>query len=265
MQSPSSINVYKQCPRRYYYQYILKYPTKPSIHLLRGSIIHEVLENFFSLDISGFDPLDYGMGMKNFVSAHLIRLWKKNKSKLMAFGLAPLDLEDYLLDSQMMLNGFVSSFCNKMDPLVKSGLSLKEAFLHLSPRVEEEIVSIELSVRGYIDAVHERSGEVILMDYKTSNKDEITDSYRLQLAIYALLYMERYGIKPAKVGINFLKFGEKLLEVDEPLIQYARQEILFVHERTVSKDINDYPKNPGPLCKWSNGKCDFYEACRPFA
>jgi ATP-dependent helicase/DNAse subunit B len=49
VQSPSSINTYNQCPRKYYYQYILKLPTRPSIHLVRGNIAHSVLEDFFSI------------------------------------------------------------------------------------------------------------------------------------------------------------------------------------------------------------------------
>ena len=49
MQSPSSINTYKQCPRKHFYQYILNLPTKPSIYLIRGSIVHEVLEKFFDI------------------------------------------------------------------------------------------------------------------------------------------------------------------------------------------------------------------------
>ena len=45
--SPSAINSYYKCPREYYYTYIGKLKTKPSIHLVKGSIVHKTLEDFF--------------------------------------------------------------------------------------------------------------------------------------------------------------------------------------------------------------------------
>ena len=45
--SPSSINTWFKCPRGFYYQYIKKSKTKPSIHLVKGIIVHEVLEYFY--------------------------------------------------------------------------------------------------------------------------------------------------------------------------------------------------------------------------
>ena len=54
VESPSSINTFLQCNRKYYYQYIEKLPTKPSIHTVRGNIAHSTLENFYALDVSSF-------------------------------------------------------------------------------------------------------------------------------------------------------------------------------------------------------------------
>ena len=49
--SPSSILTYKQCPRKFYYQYVEKLPTKKSFALVRGSIVHSVIEDFFKIDV----------------------------------------------------------------------------------------------------------------------------------------------------------------------------------------------------------------------
>jgi CRISPR/Cas system-associated exonuclease Cas4 (RecB family) len=99
------------------------------------------------------------------------------------------------------------------------------------------------------------------MDYKTSNKDELSPDYKLQLGIYALLYKLKYNKTPARVGINFLKFGEKVVDVDDALLEHAKTQIVYVHEMTVSNHVNDYPKKESALCKWSSGKCDFYDFC----
>ena len=99
------------------------------------------------------------------------------------------------------------------------------------------------------------------MDYKTSKKDEMTPGYRLQLAIYALLYKLKYGVMPAKVGIDFLKFGVKQIEVDENLLDEAEDEVRAIHEKTATENIEDYPRHESGLCKWGSGQCDFYDSC----
>ena len=45
--SPTSINTYHKCPREFFYSYIEKQKMKPNIALVKGSVIHSVLENFY--------------------------------------------------------------------------------------------------------------------------------------------------------------------------------------------------------------------------
>ncbi len=261
IQSPSSINTYKQCPRKYFYQYILKLPTKQSIHLIRGSVVHGVLEKFFDIDITSLDPVDYKYGFRSYIMASFARLWKDNKERLLRLNLSGDQLDHYYIESQDMLNNFLDSFSEKLDEKLKKTNDLGEAFKMMTPFVEEEIKNEELMVRGFIDAIHSDSDEIIIMDYKTSNKEDITPEYRLQLGIYALLYKEKYNKTPDKVGINFLRFGEKMIDVDDSLLEEARTEIMFVHEMTGSDNIADYSRKESGLCKWSTGQCDFYDEC----
>ena len=261
MQSPSSINLYKQCPRKYYYQYILKLPTKPSIHLIRGSIVHEILEKFFSLDVNQFDENEYEYGLRSYVSASLLKQWKESKNKLMKLELSKQELETYLIESQQMLNNFVTMFSEKLKEKMIQGLSLEKAFEILTPAVEEEIRNEELQVRGFIDAIHSDGNEIVIMDYKTSNKDTISPEYRLQLGIYALLYKLKHNETPTQVGINFLKFTEQKIDVTDELLNEAEFEIKFVHANTESENIRDYEPKESGLCKWHSGQCDFYDEC----
>ena len=116
-------------------------------------------------------------------------------------------------------------------------------------------------VRGFVDLIHEIDGKTIVLDYKTSKKDDMTEPYRLQLAIYAMLYEEKHGKKPDYVGIDFLKSIEKLLPVDDELVQHAKFELEQIHASTVSNEMADYQQRPSPLCKWRSGQCDFYDTC----
>ena len=44
--SPTAINTYLSCPRKFYLRYIKKLRTRPSIHLIRGQIVHQTLHQF---------------------------------------------------------------------------------------------------------------------------------------------------------------------------------------------------------------------------
>ena len=254
VQSPSSINTYKQCPRKYFYRYILKLPTKPSIHLIRGNIVHTILEKFFQIDLDQFDEKDYEYGFRSYVLGLLAKLWKN--ANMEPLKMTKEELESYFIDSHQMLMNFVEQFSKKLE-----GKDLKKEFKRITPQVEEAIMNEELQVRGFIDAIHSDTDEIIIMDYKTSKKDDMTPEYRLQLGIYALLYKLKYGKVPHKVGINFLKFQEVMLDVDDTLLEEAEKEIRFVHKMTEKEKIEEYPQIQSPLCNWGKGECDFYCEC----
>ena len=47
IESPNSINTFKQCPRKYFYSYKAQLPRKDSIHTIAGKAVHETLEYLF--------------------------------------------------------------------------------------------------------------------------------------------------------------------------------------------------------------------------
>ena len=258
IQSPSSINIFRQCPRKYYYQYKERLPTSTSIHLLRGLIVHNVLEDFFSLDLS--PALNDEFSLKTVLLEFFKNKWAAEQIKILALGLPEDAVKMYYEESINMLLFWFNSFYSKLSALSKIH-GTEQAFKILTPRVEEEYISTKRGVRGYIDAIHETDNQIKILDYKTSSKDTLTDDYKLQLAIYALLYEEKHGRRPNELAINFLKFGERYVEVTDKLLESAKKEIQWIHANTSSDNKNDYPKNVTPLCKWSNGQCDFYKVC----
>jgi ATP-dependent helicase/DNAse subunit B len=262
IQSSSSINTYRQCPRKYYYQYILELETKPSIHLIRGKIAHSVLEDFFKINISQISRKNYDFELKIIIHELLDRHWSDSEKLLSNLDLSEEEIGFYLKETKEMVQFWLLDFLQRLNTEMRK-LSLSEAFRKLTPVAEEHFVSDSIGVQGYIDAIHKDAdnGRVKIIDYKTSKTDQIRDEYRLQLAIYALLYHERYGKYPDNVGLFFLKHGERLLDVDEELLGFARKEVEKVHLATQSTDIAHYPKKESYLCKWSTGQCDFFEKC----
>ena len=265
LQSPSSILTYKQCPRKYFYQYIAKLPTSPSIHLVRGSIAHKVLEDIYDLDTKiSFTVIPderFLINLKFILQEMFHTEWEKRQVELNALGLSIVEIKNYYDETRVMINNFFHFLVDKMQPFIDRGVPVKEAFFRVKPQREVLLHSPAHHVRGFADAIHEENGKVVILDYKTSKKLAMSDEYKLQLGIYSLIYQELFRL-PDEVGVFFLKHGREMrVPVTTELVENARHECNAIHMNTKSKEVQDYPKKPGPLCKWSTGQCDFYNPC----
>jgi ATP-dependent exoDNAse (exonuclease V) beta subunit len=265
LESPSSINTFKQCKRKYYYQYVEKLPTGSSIHLVRGNIAHSVLEDFYDIDLSEISEDNYANKFKVIVQKLLLHHWKKEKERLDTLGLSKDKLCFYFEETMVMIMNWVNQFITEFTKEFKDkNMSLQEAFSSLTPVREQEYRSDNYSVRGFIDAIQHVEDQVHIIDYKTNARFDIKDSIKLQLAIYSLLYFEKHGKTPSKLGIYFLRHKLKFIDFDEELINLAKREIELIHAHTsITERISDYHRTITPLCKWRTGQCDFYETCCP--
>lgn len=258
IQSPSSINTYKQCPRKYFYQYILELPTADNIHQARGNIVHSVLEHFFQININHIDEKNYEKQLKIAMQELLVHHWKAENERLNKLDIPKEKITEFFEDTLHMLISWTDLFCKKIKSAKKP---FKEAFEYLTPIMEQHFVSDKRGIQGYIDAIEIQNGKTRIMDYKTSSGNEITSEYLLQLAIYSLLYYEKYSKLPDEAGLYLLRHGEKIVSVNEKLLDLAKKECVEIHKNTQSEEIEDYPISQGPLCKWTSGQCDFYNIC----
>lgn len=259
IQSPSSILTYKQCPRKYYYHYIVGLPTSPSIHLVRGKVAHEVLENFFDLNTSDITMQDYELKLKETLQSELFKSWQKYQKEFDKLDLTKDKLKFYFEETLMMLFNWLEIFIKKIKSF--DSLSFKEIFEKLTPLREQHFISKELGVQGFVDSIEYQNDEIHIMDYKTSSHFELNNDYKLQLGIYALLYQRKYKRTPHKAGIYFLRYRPKYINIDKDLLDFARVEVDSIHINTASTNIVDYPKKESGLCKYSSGQCDFYDFC----
>jgi len=253
--SPTSILTYYRCPREFYWTYVAKIKTKPNIHLVKGSIIHKVLENFFK---------SYQSAPKTWLRENFRDEWKKNDVLIKSLELNNKELMLHKKDSFRMVMDFYSSHKRKVDALVANEKAENEqhAFFLVKPKLRElYIKDEELNCAGYIDRIHKDYNNIITLgDYKTSSKFGIglPEENKRQLSLYALLYYRKEKIMPDFVAIIFLRYGEEfLLEVTPNLLRYARDSIDYVWSRTRSSNIEDYPLKEGGLCKW----CPFKDLC----
>ena len=261
--SASSINLYKQCPRKYYYRYIQKIPEPPSIYTVRGNIVHKVLEDFFVIDTS--DITDYKKELPKKADTLLDKHWIKQREKLKELGLSIEELQKYYTDSRDMILHWTQRFITKVD---ETAVSFIEAFNLLKPAVEAHLKNEELGVQGFIDALYEKEDGLHIVDYKTSRKDDITPEYKLQAGIYAVLVHTMKNQVPKSIVFDFLKGEEKHVHVTQDLLKETLFEIEQIHVSTESTNRKDYPRKPSGLCKWKNargeGQCAYFDICKPF-
>ena len=239
----------------------MKYPTSPNIHTILGNVVHSVLEEFYEQDVSLYSDQTFEDGFKQSVQTLLIRNWNEARPRLTQIGIKPDEERHYFDEACLMLLNWVGKFSEKVRG---QRMPFGDAFAKLMPEREKEYTCAQLSVRGIIDAVERVEGNLRLMDYKTSKRFEMSEEYKLQLSIYALMYAEHHGEPPVEVGLYFLKDPyqfEYTIPVDQELLDLARVEIEVMHINTQSGNIVDYPKHVTPLCKWSTGQCDFYDRC----
>ncbi len=263
VQSPSSINTYKQCPRKYFFIYNAKLETSENVHTIRGGVVHDVLEKFFDMPTEDLDRENFINRFTKYIRGLFDKKWDDAQKRLKSIDLSDEEISHYYQDSLVMLANWLNQFFNKLKIVLDDKKkTVEEAFKEIKPKFrEKEFRSDMYSVRGFIDYIEYENGKVKVMDYKTSKADEMKPEYRLQLAIYALLFNEKYGRHPDKVGLWLLKHGERTIDVNDELVALAKEELELIHVNTESDNIEDYPKNVTPLCKWKTGQCEFYEIC----
>ena len=265
IQSPSSINTFKQCKRKYYYNYIEKLPTVPNIHQVRGNIAHSTLEDFYDVDINNFDLENFEIKVRQTIQQLFLYQWNKYTPKIKALGLNPDKEHFYFEETMMMILNWTNHFLEDIRQIIKEkSMTFQQAFMELTPIREQQFISKELSIRGFIDAIRHVDEQVHIIDYKTNANFEFKESIKLQLAIYSLLYHELHNKMPDKVGIFFLRHKLKMINVDKELLELARREIELIHGHTMAyEEIEHYPRTVNGLCKWRTGQCDFYNVCKP--
>jgi len=257
--SPSSINYFNQCQKKFWYRYFAKLPELPSIHLVKGIAIHSSLEKLF--DKKSINTKNYKKEMNDNVI-------KEFRRKMIFTGLnMPIEeQEKHMKDGEHILSVFVNKISEQIEGLLinEKANSPTHAFHLLKPKFRElKLDDKELKVRGIVDTVQtDFDGNVVIVDYKTSNKykNTISNDYILQLAIYAYLYKLKEKVIPAWLCINYLRFGESFyVKGTQDLVDMAIEEITKVRKFIIKySNETDYIKNESKLCEY----CSYYKECK---
>jgi len=184
--SPYKLNMYLECPRKYWWSYIN--PSTRSLQIIRpyftmGDHVHNSLKYFFNLP------------QQERTKAKLLELlatqWQKRSGIDGGFK-TPQQEAEYKERAQLMMSGF----CETEDITVQP--------LWASDKLVKVSVSENLDFMGKIDRVDVTPEGLHIIDYKTS-KEEREDEW--QLPMYAVMAKRFFKQPVAKLSYLFLEKG----------------------------------------------------------
>lgn len=236
--SPTSINTYLRCPRKFYLRYIKRLQSTPNIHLLRGSAVHKALERFFREGYADSSDYVYYDDTRRAILSLFRDEWRSRKDQLLALGLKDQDLAFYYQDSLKMIINWLHDYLRSGEQGARQS------------QIEEKIFSKQLMTMCIIDRVSKARSPPMIIDYKTCRSAELTDDYKRQMGICALLYEEKHGVKPT-TAIHYLNFtdGLKTFALSKDFMKDLKRLILQIHGSTVSENKGDYPCKCGGWCE----------------
>lgn len=232
--SATSLNLYKKCPRKFYYSYINKLPRKNWDHNDIGTLVHKTLEFFHteyieSKSIVGLMGDCFKRARDNFI--------KKEKRKLKS---------DILLDAKRVLQDYIYIMEQQGVPGI-----YKKGIIDIERRFSFK-VSDKFNIVGAIDRIDKCGNLYSIWDYKTSKSVKYMEP--LQLQIYSMsLFDSDSNIKEVNGGYIMLRLNAR------PIIyHFIKNEIAAIKDRLleVCEEINkdtEWEKKPSQLCGW----CDF--------
>ncbi|MDD3039619.1 PD-(D/E)XK nuclease family protein [Bacteroides sp.] len=272
--SASQIIRWLRCPRSYYYAYKQRIKEPKTIHLIRGSLIHEVIEKSFDLDIK--EEKITKANYKTKLPASIMHLYEQIlEAPGNEFGrpiaspneffteLCGDKANDELETTRLMLTNYLSQYMMEIEQWTNKFNNFPKAYREVAPKFREMHIDLGY-IQAYLDQVYEVEGSVIIADLKTStlttgkavNCDSyvpngvtgLNDEYVLQLFIYAWMYWKQTGVYTDWLMLKYLKYGYefaipfKFMDRDKIFKDIELLIDTFI-EATESDDINDYPMN----------------------
>ena len=263
--SPSKINTYLKCPREFYYNYIAKIPQKKTVHLFRGTLVHQVLEDLFKKQFKTLPQWEKGVP-KAWIQEQFESGWEEKiaKHKWLWDVHTKEEMDNMYLETEALLQNFVDSVDKKLTEMVtwKIYKNKQQAWNAVAPKYAEKWVkSKDYAIVGVVDVVcQDFDGGTTLLDYKTSKRygAYLPEEYYRQLIIYAFLYTLEMGEMPTFVGVSYLRFDDTFfVKVNQQVLDEAKDLIKMVHDCIKEREEYEdrYEQKPQNLCKW----CSFYK------
>jgi DNA helicase-2/ATP-dependent DNA helicase PcrA len=231
--SPSKLKTYEDCPKKYYYQYILAIPGEVREYFELGSIVHTVMERVTQRLKDGEDVSeDQALSI-------LDTLWKP--STYQSTEMEKQDREE----AERMVKEFLIHQASKPGTILDIERWIK---LDLEGR----------AIRGRVDRIDDLGDTLQVIDYKTSKSQTSRPQLKqdFQMALYWLGTEQQFEKQVSQVGHWYLRMDKEwMVELSE-----EEREAVLERARDVINGIEQqqFPAKPSyQNCQF----CDYSELC----
>lgn len=240
--SASSIDTYKQCPRKWKYIYVDDARSLPTIPTVAGTFVHSILEEFYQ-----WDPEERTEELAKEIARYE---WDKMVKLDKAFNALRLSEQE----QKAMRVAAWRSVKGTWELEIPEEVSVLE--------VEQEFMLShdDAWVRGFIDRVQREGDGVGITDYKTGNppKQRYKRDKLVQVELYALAVQELYEEPVVSAALMYLGREIVQTEINESVLRRTRKRLSdAIGNIRGSLDSGTFEPKTGPLCAW----CDFLLDC----
>jgi putative RecB family exonuclease len=224
------LRVFRQCRRRYKYQYVERLPTRPTAHNTMGAHVHAALKAFFSLEAAEERTPERLLDL-------LLESWQQNRA-----GFADLDDEERWRERALaQLRTFAEGNDLKVRPLLLEGYY-------------ETPISPQLTLLGRIDRADDEGEGLHIIDYKTGRRPEEVDADQLRL--YTVILERNLSRPVARASYLYLDDGSVwTLRPERRDLEESVAAARAAYEEIVAE--RDYPTTVGRHCSY----CDYQSIC----
>ena len=215
--SYTQVSMFNQCPHRWKLNYVDKIAVREtSIHLIFGTAMHEVLQNYFTIMYEHSAKMADEFDSETFLYTRLTETFKKEKESCEVFNITQEEMIEFYQDGLTILDWFKK---HRGEYFAKRGYKLIGCEIPVDLDISNNVKWI-----GYLDLViHDTIHDVIkIYDIKTStkgwNKWMKTDKNKTdQLLYYKKFYSKQYNHPIDKIEVEYFIVKRKLYEnVDWP-------------------------------------------------
>jgi len=247
--SPSRAGDFMTCPLLYRFRVVDRFPEAPSPAAVRGTVVHQVLEDLFDLP-SEERTFDRAASM-------LPAAWEHVQAD-------EVDLATQLFDS-----------ADEAQEWLDSAVPLLEAYFRLEDPTRLEPAERELRVettlddglvlRGFVDRLDRNAdGDTRVVDYKTGKApgEGYEQKALFQMRFYALVLWKATGTIPRQLQLLYLG-SEHVLRAspDEDELRATERKVKALWAAIQrAHETGDWRPSPSRLCDW----CDHKSRCPAF-
>lgn len=260
--SASDLASFEYCPRQYYLAKVKRERTESQFSII-GKIEHDV-RRVLSMKLlatysKGVLP-DHSV-LEEIIESSLNYVYRVAVKEYPSF--VP-EIEDLRLELEYRISKEQKKREERFRKMLKEHdrLELEAIYEEIPWRVELDVTSNRLGLKGRIDEVYRKGGTLVPVDIKTAPNGFIyRESDSIQLGVYALLLEEKYGICVDEAKIYYTRAGvHHTIEVDNLL----RDRVL--HTRQKAEEFIQQPSLPPKLKGNERIKCHYCflrKVCNP--